>query len=229
MNKKTIESLISILGGFGLIYTAASQSNNKGSRAEVKEKPKTKGKTGKKQTYEEYLERVGKTKKKQEPNPQRYNVFLDVIERYTQPGMGAWNEMMIMMPAPGSNLNTGVKGTHAGHVRDHQRICDMNENDGKWGSMVFAGEQAINEKVTVRDLTEMLQRGEYNLNSFAVVLVAIPTHAETPEEQLAGAMWHIFGEYASYGDAGRNLMAIMGDVSASCQDANYPFRDIGLL
>lgn len=232
MDSTQIETVLGILGGMGLIYLASSQDKS-GSMAEVKDKPKTKTnkRTKPKETYQQYLDRIRGTdasnQQQNEPNPQRYNVFLDIIERYTNPAEAGWRDMMIMMPAPGDNLATGnIRGTHAGSVRSHNQICQINENDGKWGAMSLAGTMALQEAFTMNDITQLIINGQHTLNSFALVLVAIPTTAESLEDQLAGAKWKIFGEYATYGDAGRNYSSIFGPVVEACQNANAPFNNL---
>ena len=229
MDSTQIETLLGILGGMGLIYYASSQSSSGSMSTDVKERPKTKNKT--KETYQQYLDRIRGTdasnQEREEPNPQRYNVFLDIIERYTNPAEAGWRDMMVMMPAPGDNLATGnIRGTHAGSVRAHNHICQINENDGKWSAMTLAGTITLEEEFTVVDITQLLINGQHTLNSFALVLIAIPTNAESLEQQLAGAKWKIFGEYATYGDAGRNMSAIFGPVSQACSDPNAPLRNL---
>jgi len=90
----------------------------------------------------------------------------------------------------------------------------------------LAGTIGLEEAFTVNDITQLIINGQHTLNSFALVLIAIPTTAESLEDQLAGAKWKIFGEYATYGDAGRNYSAIFGPVIEACRDANAPLRNL---
>lgn len=237
MDKCTKDALINLLLGAGLIGLAVKSEAVAGSKAEVKDRPDTKDKPrttrspASNQSYQEYLARIRGTsasnQQQNEPNPQRYDVFLDIVERYTDPRQAGPGQMMIMMPAPGSEFATGVTGTHAGSVLPpHMHICQMNENDGKWTSMIFAGSEALLERFTAVDITELIISGGHTVNSFALVLIAIPVGADSLADQLAGAKWKIFGEYATYGDASRNLSAIASRISEACVDPNAPYNRI---
>lgn len=234
MDKMDWKAMLSMLGGFGMMYFA-SQDSELGSFAEVKDpKKKTKKKPASIEDFEKWKEKNKKKGKgrapgrqqRQVPNPQRYNVYLDIIERHTDPGMPD-GDMMLMLPQPGLGAGQGIQpGRHFGHVRTHNHICIVNENDPKWDAMCFAGDQNIINPVTVNLNDILAQGGGNNIAGHAVMMVGIPTTARSLEDQVRGMRWKTFGEYASFGDALQNYNAIFGPVTQACADPEAPYRDL---